>query len=93
MRSHRGLRLPDDHPPNPLWERACSRLRYTSNIIVLLIHRNREQARSHIGFVLRLALLRCLQTLQIIEVLTHPFYFLQQLLALFRRAFGHQVHK
>ncbi len=32
----------------PLWERACSRMRCISQCICKLIHRIREQARSHI---------------------------------------------
>src|SRR5471032_1389534 len=31
----------------PMWERACSRMRCVSHPIHLLIHRIREQARSH----------------------------------------------
>ncbi|TSD76950.1 hypothetical protein FFI16_011165 [Pseudomonas sp. KBS0710] len=31
-----------------MWERACSRMRYLSRQMYWLIHRIREQARSHI---------------------------------------------
>ncbi|TSD80362.1 hypothetical protein FFI16_029285 [Pseudomonas sp. KBS0710] len=34
--------------PNPLWERACSRIRWVSQYMCKLTHRLREQARSHI---------------------------------------------
>ncbi len=33
---------------NPLWERACSRMRFNSQQIRRLTYRFREQARSHI---------------------------------------------
>ncbi len=35
-----------------MWERACSRKRCVSQQVYQLIHRFREQARSHIGSVL-----------------------------------------
>ncbi|QBQ09494.1 hypothetical protein DCC84_06930 [Pseudomonas sp. SXM-1] len=34
--------------PNQMWERACSRKRCVSHLMYQLIHRIREQARSHI---------------------------------------------
>ncbi|TNB86369.1 hypothetical protein FHJ31_09420, partial [Pseudomonas sp. Fig-3] len=37
---------------DPLWERACSRRRRPIQHECKLTHRFREQARSHIGFVL-----------------------------------------
>ena len=36
-----------------MWERACSRMRCVSQLIHGLIHRIREQARSHIGLCCR----------------------------------------
>ncbi|PQP03208.1 hypothetical protein C5612_15375 [Pseudomonas frederiksbergensis] len=38
-------------PPIPLWERACSRRRCITRHQCWVIHRLREQARSHIGLV------------------------------------------
>ncbi|PTC16145.1 hypothetical protein C0J26_27885 [Pseudomonas baetica] len=32
---------------HPLWERACSRMRWVIQLIRRLVHRFREQARSH----------------------------------------------
>ncbi|TFB40030.1 hypothetical protein E3W21_15295 [Pseudomonas sp. F01002] len=34
-----------------MWDRACSRMRCVRQLICRLIHRIREQARSHIDFV------------------------------------------
>ncbi|CAI8782357.1 hypothetical protein EMIT0P43_190051 [Pseudomonas jessenii] len=36
---------------NPLWERACSRMRWVRRQLCRLTQRIREQARSHICFV------------------------------------------
>ncbi|VVQ01609.1 Alginate biosynthesis protein AlgK [Pseudomonas fluorescens] len=42
--------------PQPLWERACSRMQFNIQNTCSLTHRFREQARSHMGSVCALAL-------------------------------------
>ncbi|AUO24987.1 hypothetical protein C0058_24555 [Pseudomonas sp. NC02] len=48
-----------------MWERACSRMRWISHRMYQLIHRFREQARSHRGLgnlrIVKLALIQCIK--------------------------------
>ncbi|TWR69230.1 hypothetical protein FIV39_06060 [Pseudomonas grimontii] len=44
----KGAQINLTNTANPLWEGACSRSRWVSQPMYRLIHRNREQAPSHI---------------------------------------------